>query len=371
MNKLVIGLAALSLSSGAAMAGRIDHSGQSVAVIFEKGNYAEFSFGLVNPHVSGTAIALAAPGLNSAGSGNMSEGYSQSGAAYKHDLGNGFDAALIFDHPFGANVLYPTSTNYYAEGSKAELKSSALTGVLKYALPSNVSVYAGLRYQIFEAQAKVPFVDKYAVTTENDAGTGYLLGVAYERPEIALRVALSYNSKIEHNLKTTEKTGTFGPDRTSNTAIETPQSVNLEFQSGIAADTLVFGAVRWVNWTSFDITPNDYRLVTKGASIVSYNDDTFSYSLGLGRKFNESWSGAVSIGYEGQSGGFTSNLGPSDGYKSIGLGGTYSRGKMKITGGVRYVWIGDAQTPLPGLAPAANFTDNHAVAVGVKVGYSF
>ena len=61
------------------------------------------------------------------------------------------------------------------------------------------------------------------------------------------------------------------------------------------------------------------------------------------------------------------NLGPVDGFNAISVGATYSRDNMKITGGVRYVVLGDATTTTIG----ANFRDNHAFGAGLKIGYSF
>ena len=40
---------------------------------------------------------------------------------------------------------------------------------------------------------------------------------------------------------------------------------------------------------------------------------------------------------------------------------------MKITGGIRYVDIGDATTTTIG----SNFSGNSAIGVGVKIGFSF
>ncbi len=47
---------------------------------------------------------------------------------------------------------------------------------------------------------------------------GYLLGAAYEIPDIALRVALTYESKTKHKFK--DNTG-------SNFTVEIPQAVTL------------------------------------------------------------------------------------------------------------------------------------------------
>ncbi|EEW25956.1 OmpP1/FadL family transporter [Rhodobacter ferrooxidans] len=363
MKKTVATLGVLAISAGAATAGGIDRSGQFMGVLFEKGNYAELSFGSVSPDVSGVATVFSP--TSGAASGDMSKSYAQIGGALKFKINDSLDAALIFDQPFGADVSYPAGSGYYAQGTTADLNTSAITGVLKYRLPSNISVYGGLRYQTFEAKASIPFVGGYTVNGAKDDAVGYLVGVAYEKPEIALRVALTYNSKIRHSLATTE----FGGP-SPKTDIDTPQSVNLEFQSGIAKDTLLFGSVRWVDWTAFDISPATYGVIT-GNPLVSYHKDTVSYALGIGRKFSENWSAAVSVGYETKMGKFSTNLGPTDGKTSITLGATYTRDNMKISGGVTYVDIGNAQPTLNGTLPSANFRDNHAVGFGLKVGFSF
>jgi len=103
-------VAALAGATGAANAGALDRTGQSIAMIFEKGSYAELSFGLVSPDVAGTAI----PALGGFSSGDMAADYTQLGVAVKMDLSDSLALGLIYDQPFGANVDYPTGTNYYA-----------------------------------------------------------------------------------------------------------------------------------------------------------------------------------------------------------------------------------------------------------------
>ncbi|MBA3909009.1 MAG: hypothetical protein C0524_03790 [Rhodobacter sp.] len=365
MKRILTTAAGLSAVAGAALAGALDRSGQSIAAIFEKGSYVELSFGAVSPDVSGNEVAP----VGTDASGDMAGDYLQLGTAVKMDLNDRLALALIYDQPFGAKADYPAGTAYYATGTTAELKTEALTLMAKYTLPSNISFLGGLRYQTFAAQASIPFVASYTANGDKDGALGYVVGIAYEKPEIALRVALTYNSKIKHGLATQDASLlTGGAFLDSTTSIETPQSVNLEFQSGIAKDTLLFGSIRWVDWSAFSIDPANYPPTTP---LVSYSGDYTTYNLGVGRRLNENWSAAVSLGYQKALGGFSSNLGPSDGQKSIGLAATYSMDNVKISGGVRYLDIGGAQTTLDGAVPSASFADSSAIAIGLKVGYTF
>jgi long-subunit fatty acid transport protein len=169
---------------------------------------------------------------------------------------------------------------------------------------------------------------------------------------MALRVALTYSSAIELALD-----GTVGDMNAT-----MPQSVNLEFQSGVAANTLVFGSVRWAEWSEGQITD------TLAGELVSWDDDVVTYSLGVGRKFSDSISGAISIGHEKALGGASSNLSPTDGYTSLSVGGTYTMASgIELTAGARYIMAGDTTTETIGAA----FEDNSAVAFGVKVAYTY
>jgi long-chain fatty acid transport protein len=366
MKHIITALGALAMTTTLAQAGGVDRSGQSIASIFEAGDYVELSFGNVSPEVTGTAVAA----LGGFSSGDMAGGYNQIGMAVKTKLNDHWDLGVILDQPFGAKVSYPTGTNYFAQGSTAELNTTALTTVLKYKTDNNISIFGGLRYELMDAKASVPFVASYKVDSDQSSGLGYLVGVAYEKPEIALRVALTYNSKITHDFNTVESSLlTGGANVAGTTSVDSPQSVNLEFQSGVAKDTLVFGSVRWVDWSSFVIDPAGYPAPSP---LVSYDSDTVTYTLGVGRRFNENWSGSVSIGFEDQVGGFASNLGPHDGKTSITIGAAYTTAsKLKISGGVSYIRIGDAQTSLNDVTAASNFSDNTAIGVGMRISYAF
>ena len=146
--------------------------------------------------------------------------------------------------------------------------------------------------------------------------------------------------------------------------------MNLDFQTGVAPNTLAFGSVRWVDWSNFLIDPA-WLTPTTGGGLVSL-EDTTTYTLGVGRKFNENWSGSIFASYEPKGDPLVSPLAPTNGYRGIGIGVVYTQDNMKVTLGARYLDLGDAQpeTGTPDTA-RANMTGNHAVAVGVKVGFNF
>lgn len=354
----IIALAGLAMAATPAFAGGIDRSGQSITALFEEGRYVEFSFGHISPDISGSL---------GVGSGDMAKNYSQIGGAYKADINDQWSYAIIIDQPFGADVNYPVGTGYFAQGATADLDTFAITGLLQYNMPSNVSLYGGLRAQRMKATASIPFVGGYSGSLDAEWGLGYVVGVAYERPEIAMRVSLTYNSKVSYDFATTETS--IGGTVNAIEEVETPQSVNLDFQTGIAKDTLLFGGVRWVDWSDFEIAGTQYRALTGGGSLVSYDSDSVTWTLGVGRKLNDNWSIAGSFAFEKSSGGIQSNLGPTDGSKRLNLAAVYTQDNMRITTGISYIKIGDARTSAGG--PLSSFTDNDAVAVGVKVGYSF
>ena len=373
MKKILTVGAALMLTTTAATAGGLDRSGQGIGIIFEEGNAVELSFGQITPSVTGIASGV---GLGGVGSGNMASPYTQMGLGFKYQVKDNLSLSLIIDQPFGASVDYgDADAGYYTttEGgaSTAEVSSSAVTAVARYNINSNFSVHGGVRYQTVEAAVSKPPVAGYEIDSEANSATGYLVGVAYESPEIALRVALTYNSAISHDITATE-TCNVSANATAVTTVETPESFNLEFQSGVAANTLVFGSIRYAKWTQFDYAPPVHAALGQG-SLQSYDDDTISYALGVGRKFSDQWSGALSIGYEAATAGFAGDLAPTDGSKSIGIGGTYTADAFKITGGVRYIMLGDAETEHPGIpgATGSEFTDNSAIAIGLKISTTF
>ncbi|MFA8443021.1 outer membrane protein transport protein [Yoonia sp.] len=382
-NTLTAG-AALLLTTSIASAGGVERAAPSAALLFEEGNYLELNFGYVSPEVSGTqAFTAGASSLAGASTGDMAEDYVQLGFGYKNDLNDKMSLAIIFDQPYGADVNYADDTAYaYGGGlpdfgpigSTATIDSNAVTVLVSYEVRDNVTVYGGGR--AVQTAGEVALFNTYTMETSTETDFGYVVGAAWERPDIAARVSLTYHSEITHDFDSTEAYPAESiPETERSFSTTLPQSITLEGQTGIAADTLLFGSVRWVDWTAFDITPPIFAL--GGSSLVDYSDDSVTYNLGVGRRFNDEWSGAVTAGYEAAQGGFSGNLGPTDGNKSLGVAVTRTMDALRITGGVRYIWIGDAETEAPGAFPVppgttlGEFEDNSGWAAGVRIAYNF
>ena len=205
--------------------------------------------------------------------------------------------------------------------------------------------------------------------------TEYLVNV-FSKPEISTSNCIQSTHTIQLN-----PNGYTDVEST----ITTPQSVNLDLQSGIMADTVAFANLRWVNWKDFSIRPNNFGQFSKAATaasgakgfdLVAYEDDQISATVGVGRKFNELWAGNVSLGWDSGAGDPVTTLGPTEGYWNVGLGLQYSPTPATfIAGGVKYFMLGDAKAQSGAQfgtdAYVAEFEDNDAWAYGLKIGYKF
>ncbi|SNS41815.1 OmpP1/FadL family transporter [Tropicimonas sediminicola] len=409
MKKLLTGAPVIAAMASGAYAGGLDRTGQSINVLFEEGgatgSYFELSFAQTSPDLSGKGVGIAAAGLPSGTSySDVGNSFWSIGTALKVRFSDKLSGALIFDQPYGADVSYsgnPGSTEL--GGTSAFAETNAITALVRYKFDQRFSAYGGLRIQTAEGEidlsglaygpteAMYPALPSearrsangYSVDLDRDTALGYVIGAAYEIPEIALRASLTYSSEITHEMKTKES----GPnvevtipgiggvlvnpyEGSSTTDVKTPQSVNLDLQTGIAEDTLLFGSVRWVDWSEFRIDPKNFVNATGGGLVEL--EDTTTYQIGLGRRFNDQWAGSFAVSYEAETDKLVSPLAPSNGLWAVALGASYDMGDVKISGGARYTWLGDAtpETGTPDVA-RADFKDNTALSLGMRIAYAF
>lgn len=356
MRNKALAVTALTIAStGVAHAGGIGRDGDRSQILFEEGkNYVEVTAGTVSPNVSGS---LAGGTLQS---GNIQKNFRNFSLGYKHQYNDKLSFAIIANEPVGADVNYIGGTPYPFSGSNAEIDSLAVTGLVKYNFTDRVSAYGGLRIQSLTGNVAIrtvglPLPPVYNLNVDQDFRAGYVVGAAYQIPDIAMKVALTYESEIEHSF--VDNTGV-------KFDVTIPQAVTLHAQTGIAADTLLFGSIRWQEWTEFEIRPMDF--LGGAVAIASEPSDIWTYEAGVGRRFNDNWSGAFTVGYEKDQGDVVGNLSGKDGFTSYGLAVKYERENWEVTTGIKYFDIGSANTSI-----GANFSGNDAIAAGIKVGFRF
>lgn len=371
MKMQLVAAAGLVLAGGAAEAGGIDRSGQSILALFEKGRYVELTFGQVTPDFTGVDM------LGNS-TGQMTDPFTSYSLTYKQDLTDALSFAIILDKAWGADTEYggsPATTLLGGTMAHADSRDATLLARYKF---GRFSVHGGVRAQKASADITLsglaygPF-SGYYVDLDTDVAYGYVVGAAYEIPDIALRVALTYNSSIEHDFKSTEVGGIYPTPLVDVTKVKTPQSVNLDVQTGIAEDTLLFGSVRWVKWSEFRVDPPYFSApfpTGSGGGLVDL-EDTITYTLGLGRKLNDTWAVSGILMYEPPVGDdLVSPLSPTNGKKGVTLAAVYTEGNMRVTTGVNYIWLGDAIAATIG-TPRAKVENNSALGIGVKVGFTF
>ena len=290
--------------------------------------------------------------------------------------------------------------------TSVEVDTQNLSFIAGFQPTENWNIYGGAVYQTIKGNVSLrgqaySLYNGYDASIPEDSSVGWLAGVAYQIPEIALKASITYRSEIDHDVNVNENIPTLPalallPNgataaaaiaaASGETKITTPQSVNLDFQTGIMANTVAFANVRWVEWSKFSIRPYKFGLVSEavgpivarpdGFNLVEYEDDQISATVGVGRKFSEQWAGNVSVGWDSGAGNPVSTLGPTEGYWNVGLGAQFSPApNYFIAGGVKYFMLGDAKAQTGAQAGSneyvAEFEDNDAWAYGLKIGYKF
>ncbi|TCL67271.1 OmpP1/FadL family transporter [Rhizobium sp. BK251] len=139
----------------------------------------------------------------------------------------------------------------------------------------------------------------------SDNGWGWRTGVAYEIPEYAIRTSLVYNSVVElSNLTGTIDLTNLGPMFTKydvSGSATMPDSLEWKWQTGIAPDWLAFGGVKWTAWSKLQVltfSPAVVTPLTPPTTLDLIYRDGWTVTGGVGHKFNDQWSGAVSLTWD-------------------------------------------------------------------------
>lgn len=425
MKTFTTGATVLALSATTAMAAGLDRSGQSVAAIFSPGGTTTLSYGIVMPEVSGEDVAGGGSYDNVAEDyGQFGVAYTydiNDRASFALIIDTPYGADIDYTSDPTTTRLGGTSADFNSlalTGSaryRFSDRFSVFGGVSAQRLDATVSLngqaYAagiapGLALQGVADSQSIPTEvlagalagDQASVTAVGGPGAAaalgaavaaavpgataaflsnggyefsmdptteahYHIGAAYEIPDIALRIAGTYHFETTHSARINES---FAGVSAGSSDIEfvTPQSFNLEAQTGIAAGTLLTATWRWTEFSAVDLIPT-----TLNSDLVNL-DDSNRYTLGVARQFSDKLAGSLTFSYEPEGDDLVSPLGPTNGLKGISLGGRWTDGPLNISGGINYSVLGDAKAEVGGVAQA-EMTDNHVVGIGFKLDMNF
>ncbi|OTG94505.1 hypothetical protein B9T24_12165 [Acinetobacter sp. ANC 4654] len=376
----------------------LETSNQSIASFLEPNNYLEVSSAIVDANVSGNIYRPEANDptiLTEISTPSFVQQYVLFNAGLKLQLHPNWSFGFIYDQPFGTNVSYtldpvPNSPSNLINATQFKLDTKNLTSLLGYQPNPFLNFYAGLSYQTLTTQVKISgqssgLLIDYNGDIQKNSAHGWLVGMSYQIPEYALKTSFTYRAKIQHKQPFNEQTTTtptiplLNLSSDQNTMIETPQSVNFEFQSGVTAHNLIYGSLRWVNWQNFNIAS---PLISSSGSnpvmLVDYQKNQWATTLGLAHVLSDKWTSTIDIGRDSGIGNPASTLNPSNGFYSLGIGSFYQiHSNLFIAGGVKYFKLNKAkvqQDPNGSgslFKPLSSVNNNHALAYGIKMGYRF
>ena len=159
--------------------------------------------------------------------------------------------------------------------------------------------------------------------------------------DIAMRVELV----IEPNTNISNFTAKTSANSSTTTAAVTgesmkiPQTTTLNFQSGVASNTLIYGTIRQGSWTDAQIS---IPAGNSAAAIASAFSNKTSYSVGVAQKFSEQFSTTFSYKTEAGSGSTSTDFFTlSDGSQTYSVGARYAMGNMMLSAGYSYTVLGD------------------------------
>ena len=358
----------------------------SVGVFFDQPWGADVEFKGTNDFVNGTEqAALAAKAAKAAAA--------KAADAAKADPANQILAYTAVKTEREAGAAYNIASNiaqHPNEGTNASVDSKNFTGLVgvKFGEKNNWQVYGGPVLQKLEGEVHLRGT-AYNSTQGYDGifaqsnGYGWMAGLAYSKPEIALKAALTYRSDIDHDTVAYESMPATGKSGSYDMTITTPKSVNVDFQTGLNPTTLLTAKLRWVPWSDFSIKPPLYNATTKkavgadfkplypnGLNLIDYSEDGWAAEVGLGKKLSNQWAVSGSVGWDSGAGDPTTTLGPVEGHWNVGLGAKYNvTPEVAVSAGVKYLMFGDAKSKIPNGDLVGDFQNNDAWIYGLRLTY--
>ncbi|MDC3363743.1 hypothetical protein OAW29_05315 [Planktomarina temperata] len=390
MLKYYAAVGTLALSTTAVHAGGWETGRLDTGFLYQDGTYVESSYGSLDYSVNGTTQAnqkhemakdqkrMSLSGKFAAGGFDIGLTSFGSGAIQMDGQGAAVDTTAcktaLQQYTIAAAATPPSVADMSTQANlmgancsvvpSADVKLNTQALMARYSFNDKYSVIAGVRQSSLRKSSLNTLAAAYSIDAVSKTGAVY--GFAYERPDIALKFEILRSESITIDLvgkaaTTLDVTGT----------LVIPEATTINFQTGIAENTLLIASAHHVNWTGSDVKLN--VALAPSLNQASEFSNTTSYSLGLGRKLNEATSASLTYSWEkgtNPDGKATSPFTMSNGSETLSFGVQHKIGLMTISGGVSYTKVGDVDvTHSTGLT--ASYAGNSVTAIGIKVGYNF
>ena len=322
-------------------------------------SYSEVNGVLATGAVTGFNPTTGAPNIDAAtvsfsqGSTDFAEDFGVYFASVGVRFHDRVNCVGSFSEPYGANSEYEGPIEYFLQSQSIDTYELGATCSVGFDLGrGRAYAIGGVFYESLEySQARdfraldddvtLPILQPGAqalgatdVSRINVTGEalGYRIGAAYEIPEIALRASLIYRSETDYDdisgsFSNTPFAGIFagraaaaaragnsalavqqrgfavaaGTSQSSTATAEAtlPQQLELSLRSGVAPGTLVFGSIRWTDWSVIErIDLNDQFSGEAFTEFEGFFDDGWTVTLGVGRAFTEDLAGSLAVTWD-------------------------------------------------------------------------
>lgn len=319
-----LGLVGACMAVGGAQAGGFTRGDADTEILYEDGTVAARGGVIyVIPKRSFETIGGA-----SATDDDYSKNFVIPSISAKARISENLSCAFTYTQPFGAKSEYgqqaqaadraadvaanPLIPGNAVINSKFDTNEYGGTCAVNFNVgPGNLYFIGGGFVESFDYKETKTFG---TLRLEDSSAGGYRIGTAYEIKEYALRAELMYRSQVDH-----EATGVFTRSPTlaavlpalpaSTGAFGTgslPQSLELNLQSGVAPGWLVFGSVKWTDWSVLQtlnytipaLGPASGGLLSPNLKKNFFWQDGWTITGGVGHSFNDNVSGALTLTWD-------------------------------------------------------------------------
>lgn len=308
-----IALAAMAVCTAPAVAGGYDTGARDWDFLFQPDTVAaEIGVRYIVPlrTLSGiTGVAGPSPDVRE------TEAFALPHASLAVRFGDAARCMVSYREPYAGHANYGLAWTYAISAIEQHFSSadlgltcagSAALGKGRLHLIGGIS-YQEIDYELVQLAPPIP-PGTIARTSVSDGGIAWRAGLAYDIPEYALRASLIYNSAVDYHMTGIHSlAGPIAGD------ITMPQSLELRAQSGVAPGWLVFGSVRWTDWSvvsSMPLCPVGVPVCAPPAVVSGLTlmwKDTWTVTVGAAHKFSDTLSAAASLTWDqGATQGFTS-----------------------------------------------------------------